>query len=175
MSPSAQSSYSYEREFKGILQATPSVLSRAVRGLTPLEREQYLKIKSHPFMVVRAAGSFGVDLIAIRGDISFPVEIKSSTRRILHFGGTKNEKQAENLLESCRRANITPVYAYRLKGMRGDAWRVFTLKMEGLKGRAATLNRALPGLRRSSKGNYIMAWEEGMPLAEFIDFLCSGF
>ncbi|MCD6383938.1 MAG: Holliday junction resolvase [Thermoproteota archaeon] len=172
MAPSG-AGYSYEREFKGILQATPSVLARAIRGLSALEREQYLKIKGKPFMVVRAAGSFGVDLIAIRGDISFPVEVKSSTRKVLHFGGTKNERQAENLLESCKRANISPVYAYRLKGVRGDSWRVFTLKMSGLRGRAATLNRTLPGLKQSEKGNYIMAWLEGMPLAEFIDFLCT--
>jgi len=72
------SSSQYEREFKSILEGDQSILSRITKTCTALEKDSYFCICNKPFIVVRAAGSFGVDLVAIRGDISFLVEIKTS-------------------------------------------------------------------------------------------------
>ena len=75
----------YERELKAILAGDEKVIDKMIRTCTDEEREGYLSIKELPFMVVRAAGSHGVDLIALRWDFSFPIEVKSSADHILHF------------------------------------------------------------------------------------------
>ncbi|HEC80881.1 MAG TPA: Holliday junction resolvase, partial [Thermoplasmatales archaeon] len=75
----------YERELKGILQGDKSTLLSVTKSCSPVEREKYMMILEKPFVVVRAAGSYGVDLVAVRGDVSFLAEIKSSNSDTLHF------------------------------------------------------------------------------------------
>jgi len=163
----------YERELKAILKGDEKVLSVVTRGCSPVEREKYMMIKKRPFIVVRAAGSYGMDLVAVRGDISFLVEIKSSSSDTLHFSSKsgKLQKQAVDMKEECERAGALPIYAFRLKNYRGDAWRIFTLDIDGLEGRAKVLHSRLPKLENSRENNLIMRWRDGMPLSEFIYYL----
>jgi len=168
------SSSQYEREFKSILEGEDKTLSKMTKTCSALEKNSYFKICDKPFIVVRAAGSFGVDLVAVRGDISFLVEIKTSIENTLHFSsvGGKLQKQAELMRDMCEKTKTLPVYAFRLKGYRGDSWRIFTMDVNGLEGRASVLNRRLPKLSSSKSGNYIMKWEEGTSLSDFISYLC---
>jgi len=168
-----KSSSIYERELKGILQADEGVLSRVIKGCREEEKENYLSIKNRPFMVIRAAGSFGVDLVAIRSDFSLPIEVKSSSSKKITFShsGGRAQEQAERMRKECQRAGLIPIYAFRLKSYRGDAWRIFTLEIEGLEGRSALLYERIPKIHRSSRGGYVMKWDEGMKLSDFIGLL----
>ncbi len=162
----------YERELKGILQGDVDMILKVTKSCSVEERQKYREIEQHPFMVVRAAGSFGMDLIAIRGDIAFPIEEKSSAESVLRFGGGRLGQQADWLLEECRRARVMPIYAFRLKGVRGDSWRIFTLPIEGLDGRNKLVHERIPVMRTTKQGNFVMEWEQGMQLCEFLHYLC---
>lgn len=164
----------YEREFKSILEGENKTLLNITKTCSTIEKDNYSKINDKPFIVVRAAGSFGVDLVAVRGDISFLIEIKTSVEDTLHFSRVsgKLQKQAEMMRDICEKTKTLPIYAFRLKNYRGDSWRVFTIDVEGLEGRTSVLHKRLPKLTPSKSGNFIMRWERGMPLSNFISYLC---
>ena len=164
----------YEREFKGILEGDEKTLYKQTKSCSPLEKGNYYLIKGKPFIVVRAAGSFGVDLVALRGDISFLVEIKSSNTDTLHFSSVngKLQRQAEKMQRECEKTGTLPVYGFRLKGHGGDSWRLFTMENQKLEGRAKILHNRLPKLSLSKSGNFIMRWGAGMSLSDFIMYLC---
>lgn len=165
----------YEREFKMLLQGDEETVRRIIKACDSDIHFSYLKILNKPFIVIRAAGSFGVDLVAIRGDVSFPIEVKASSDRLVHFSDSSGRalKQAAELKAECLRANVFPVYAHRLKGVRGDdPWRVSTVEIDGLEGRIKTLHRMLPRVHITKAGNIALNWETAMPLHRLIDYLC---
>lgn len=165
----------YERELKGILMADPDVLNRVVKNLPADEQLAYMKIIPMPFVVVRAAGSFGVDM-AVVSSISFLVEEKSSVEDVYHFNAPRVVEQAALMKKLCTDAGITPVYAFRLKHLRGkDPWRFFTMDMDAskLEGKDRLVHSRLPKLEYTNSNNYIMRWENGMPLHNFIDWIVS--
>ena len=87
-----------------------------------------------PFLVVRAAGS-GIeerDLLALRGDLSFPIEVKTTKSKKIYLSG-RTLDQYEALVYEGERCGLMPLYAHRLKGTRGDSWRIFALKPRPLK------------------------------------------
>jgi Holliday junction resolvase len=164
---------SYERELKGILSGREDVLARVTRTCSDDQRMAYNSTRQRPFIVTRAAASIGVDLIALRGDISFPLEVKASTHDVLRTSNNsgRETQQAEDMMEMCKVAGVLPIYAFRLKGARGDSWRIFTLDMERPTGIAGFIHQRLPKLRQTEKGNYVIEWEHGMPLSEFLQYL----
>ena len=88
----------YERELKHLLSGDQAVIDKVTKTCTEEEAAGYRSLLSHPFMVVRAAGSHGVDLIALRWDFSFPIEVKSSADFVLHFSrNPRLGEQAENM------------------------------------------------------------------------------
>jgi Holliday junction resolvase len=168
------SSSQYEREFKSILEGENKTLLKIIKTCTSMEKENYLLIRNKPFAAIRAAGSFGIDLVAVRGNISFLVEIKTSIEDTLHFSsvGGRLQKQAESIVKLCEKTKTLPIYAFRLKGYRGDSWRIFTINIENLDGRLRVLNRRIPKLEFSNKGNFVMKWNKGLPLSDLILYLC---
>lgn len=164
----------YERELRSILEGDDKTLVKVTKTCTSAEKNKYSMIYNKPFAVIRAAGSFGVDLVAIRGNISFLVEIKTSNEDTLHFSssGGKLQRQAEIMRDGCVKTKTLPIYAFRLKGYKGDSWRLFTLDINCLDGKTEVLHRTLPKLDSSKDGNFIMRWNEGLPLSDFISFLC---
>jgi len=162
----------FERELKGILSANEAVLARVTKTCDTDEKESYLRIRERPFMVVRGAGSLGVDLVAISSGLSFPIEVKSSASDVLRF--SRSEKlaiQAQEMMDDCRKVGLMPIYAFRFKRQRGDAWRVFTLDVGPLNGRVRPVYNRLPKIEPSKEGNLIMRWKDGMPLSVFIDYV----
>ncbi len=125
----------YERELKGILEGDEKTLSKITKTCSAFEKGNYYRIQEKPFIVVRAAGSFGVDLVALRGDISFLIEIKSSNTDTLHFSSMdgKLQQQAEKMQRECEKTRTLPVYGFRLKGHGGDSWRLFTMEVQQLR------------------------------------------
>jgi Holliday junction resolvase len=163
----------YERELKYLLSGDEKTINKMVKTCSDGERRAYMSVMEEPFVVVRAAGSLGMDLVALRWDFSFPIEVKSTADGILHFSrNTRLTEQAEKMKCECARSHILPLYAFRLKGVRGDPWRIFTIPMEEeLKGNMGLLQRRVPGMRISPNGNYILKWDEGMKLSDFLDYL----
>ena len=164
----------FERELKGILRADDDMLARVTKTCDDIEREAYYRIRERPFMVIRGAGSMGVDLVAIRSDLSLPIEVKSSVNDVLRF--SRSEKlavQAQVMMDDCRRVGLMPVYAFRFKRQRGDAWRIFTLDVGPINGRLKVVYQRLPKVTPSKDGNLIMRWHDGMPLSKFIDYMVS--
>lgn len=165
----------FERELKGILRGDESAIAAAIRSCSPEEQKGYLRIQRWPFTVLRAAGSLGVDLVAIRGDISFPIEVKASKRPTLWLSNTRRTiVQARELREECSRSHVLPLYAYRLKNSRGDSWRIFTIEDVEVEGHLRDVQRELPKVVTSKGGHYILRWAEGLPLHRFITYLANG-
>ncbi len=160
----------YERELKALLAGDQKSVAKMVKTCNALETAAYNSLLREPFLVIRAAGSLGVDLVALRWDFSFPIEVKSSTDPVMHFSKSQRlVEQADNMLDECHRSHLVPVYAFRLKGFRGDPWRVFTIPCDHVfRGKHSVLYRRLPKLDVSQSGNYIMRWEDGMKLSDFI-------
>jgi len=164
----------YERELKNILEGESNILDKITKTCSIIEKDNYQKIAKKPFAVIRAAGSFGIDLVATRGDISFLTEVKTSKENTLHFSSMsgKLQQQAEDMIKLCEKTQTLPLYAFRAKRVRGDSWRIFTFHMKNLSGRQKILNNRIPKIGKSKTGNYIMKWGEGMPLSDFISYLC---
>lgn len=163
----------YERELKGILEADTDTLKRVIKKCDADGSRKYLLIERKPFLVVRGAGSMGFDLIAVRCDMSIPIEVKSSSSGIVPFtsNSARETKQAELFRIRCERVGLFPLYALRLKNARGDPWRVFTLNISVSK-EAEWIHRELPVIDRTKSNNYIMKWEKGKPLGDFIELIC---
>ncbi|MCL2607941.1 MAG: Holliday junction resolvase [Methanomassiliicoccaceae archaeon] len=163
----------YERELKHLLAGDEKTVKAMMKTCDDNEKRGYSMIMDNPFVVIRAAGSLGVDLVALRWDFSFPIEVKSSAEDSLRF--TKNYRimeQAEKMAEDCKRSSLIPIYAFRLKGYRGDPWRVFALPTDNmLKGKVRLVQRTVPPIGTNSNGNLVMKWDDGMKLSKFIEYL----
>lgn len=165
----------YERELKGILAAEEGVLRKMTTALPPEQAAAYLKARDRPFLVVRGAGSLGVDLVALRGDVSFPIEVKSASSDTIRFSdaGGRNHQQAVDMARECSRASVIPLYAFRRKGVRGqDPWRILTLPTTNLPPRIQLLYDRIPKVERTASGNFVLRWEDGLPVSKLLDYLC---
>lgn len=164
----------YEREIKGILEGDKKIINKIIKSCNIIEKNNYNKIYDKPFVVIRAAGSFGIDLVAVRGNISFLLEVKSSIQDTIHFSSIngKLQKQAKDMQNICEKTKTLPIYAYRIKNFRGDSWRLFTLDIQNIEGRLKLLHNILPKIEKSKKGYYVMRWNQGISLSNFILYLC---
>ncbi len=166
----------YERELRGILSADEATLETVTRSCSPREREDYYRILDAPFIVVRAAGSLGIaDVVAVRGSISFLVEIKTRKSDRILFSRKKDklQRKTELMRDTCERSRALPLFAFRRKSVRGDAWRMFALDVTELDGRSRLLHSRLPLIGKTKAGNYDLRWDEGMKLSSFIAYVAS--
>lgn len=165
----------YERELKAILGGDEKVLTTLLKSLDAAEMGAYLASKTSPFLVVRGAGSLGADLVALRHDLSFLLEVKSSKNDLLHFSDSPRlTEQIDIIRAQCERSGVLPLYAFRLKSVRGDAWRLFSLPGMQLNGRSRLLYERLPKIDKTTKGNHVLRWAQGMPLAKFLEWVNQG-
>ncbi len=162
----------YERELKDVLTGNEEVIEDLTKTCTEKEKEGYMKARDIPFVVVRGAGSLGIDLVAARGDVSFLIEVKSSNDEVLYLSNKKRlTEQAEDMIDICTETKLLPMYAYRLKGQRGDKWRLFTLNIDGLSKKYRLLNKKLPTVKKTVHENYKIPWKDGIPLNQFLSYL----
>ena len=164
----------YERELRKVLAGSPDGVRAVIRSCTEEERALARLVIERPFLVVRAAGS-GIegsgDLLALRGDICFPIEVKTSKHSTLYLNG-RLRSQYEALEQIGQRCGLMPLYAYRLKGTRGDSWRIFRIDTGQLEGRLSILARRIPACPLTSNGRPHLIWEEGLPLHRFLALVC---
>ncbi|KPV44707.1 hypothetical protein SE19_08610 [Acidiplasma aeolicum] len=166
----------YERELLNILSGNIKTIETIGKNLDPVSRDILYSLISKPFYVSRTAGSFGADLISLRDDYSMVIEVKSSEREQLTFSessGVKQE-QAIKLNNRCINSGLFITYAYRLKGVKGDPWRFFSIESDkNYTGRMRGLYELLPKQEITKNGNFILKWHKGLPLIKLIDYLNS--
>ncbi len=165
----------YERELRQVLAGVPKGVESVIRSCTSVEKQKMLQVIQRPFLVVRAAGS-GMegtgDLLALRGDLCFPIEVKSTRATKLYLSG-RTKLQYEAMVNEGERCNLMPLYAHRRKGVRGDSWRIFRVETTNLSGRLRQLEKSIPAFPTTRNGSYYLNWEDGMPLNAFIALVCS--
>jgi Holliday junction resolvase len=165
----------YERELRDVLAGVERGVEKVIKTCSPEEQERMRSIVNKPFLVVRAAGS-GMegsgDLVALRGDCSFPIEVKTRKVKKLYFAG-RTKDQLNAMIVEAERTGLMPLYAHRLKGVRGDSWRIFRVETEGLRGVLRALAHRIPALPQTRTGSPFIDWDQGMPLNEFIGLLCA--
>ena len=164
----------YERELRHVLAGIPTGVEAVIKSCSVEEKERMRLVLQRPFLVVRAAGS-GIegsgDLLALRGDVSFPIEVKTTKSKKIYFSG-RTLDQYNALAYEGERCGLMPLYAHRLKGVRGDSWRIFRVETSTLEGRLSILARRIPSLPRTRKGRAFIDWDQGMALNEFINIVC---
>lgn len=166
----------YERELQGILEGNEEVVESVTSTCSESQIENYSKIYEIPFVTVRSAGSRGIDILALRGEISFPIEVKSSKKKNIYFAGnTQLIGQIKKLKNRCSSARTVPLYAYRRKGVRGEKWKLYTIldlmdDVEIIK-KHEILSRKLQEIESTNSNNLKLNWRNGMPLNEFIIYI----
>jgi len=164
----------YERELRAVLAGIPKGVDAVTRSCDPVAKARARQVLERPFLVVRAAGS-GMegsgDLLALRGDLCFPIEVKTSKKSKLYLSG-RTWDQYQAMIYEGKRCELMPLYAYRLKGVRGDSWRIFRVEVGRLSGRLGMLTRRIPALPLTRNGKQFLDWEKGMPLHKFLALVC---
>jgi hypothetical protein len=167
----SRASSTYERELKDLLQGDPEGLKRYSRSLAPTEREVLPKLEASPFLVIRAAGSLGFDLVALRRDFAFPIEVKASRSDSILFSAASG-RAAEQLAAHRRavdRVGLLVLYAYRRLGLRsGDPWRLYTPAGGNVRGRLEVIRKYAGPIDRTRTGQAVLRWDAGLPLGRFL-------
>jgi hypothetical protein len=166
-----RSSSSYERELRTLLQGDESAVRAYLRILPAEERNAFERIVTEPYLVIRGAGSLGFDLVALRRELAFPLEVKAASGDVIRF--TDASGRADQQLAAHRRAvgrsGLTVFYAYRRLGKRGEEpWRIFLAGEVPTSGSLKFICRRLPPVSTTRGGHGILRWEEGMPLSRFL-------
>ena len=165
---------SYERELRSVLAGEIKGIRAVTRSCSEVERAKAMRVVRRPFLVVRAPGSGSEgtgDLLALRGDVCFPIEVKTSKSKRIYLSG-RTMDQYKSLKSTGEKCGLLPLYAFRLKGVRGDSWRIMKVEVEGLTGKLRHLSRSIPALPLSSRGTPHLDWEAGMPVHKFLSLIC---
>ncbi|MGD1099449.1 MAG: Holliday junction resolvase [Thermoplasmata archaeon] len=165
------SSSAYERELRSLLEGQPDAVRRYAHSLPPTERSEFERLIEQPFLVIRAAGSLGFDLVALRREFAVPLEVKASSEPVIRFSAASGRANAQLELhrKAVERVGLTVLYAYRRVGFRGaEAWRVFVTGKTPESGILRLVCRRLPKVSETPEGNGILRWEEGSPLSRFL-------
>ncbi len=162
----------YERELRTLLEGDPSAVRAYARSLSPTERAGFERLIDLPFLVIRGAGSLGLDLVAMRWGLSFPIEVKASSDDVIRFTAASGRANAQLAAHrrSIARAGLAVLYAYRRLGVRSEeTWKIFLGSDLPPSGRLRILCRGLPLVGETRNGNGILRWQDGQRLSQFLD------
>lgn len=165
-------STAYERELRTLLEGDPSAVRSYARALPPELRATFERLREEPFLVIRGAGSLGFDLVALRREFAFPLEVKASSEPVIRFTDASGRADAQLAAHRAAvgRVGLTVLYAYRRLGHRSEeAWRMFLASPLPEGGVLRVLCRRLPPVSTTREGHGILRWEEGLPLSRFLD------
>jgi hypothetical protein len=164
-------SSAYERELRTLLEGEPAAVRAYARAIPPELREQFERLTEEPFLVIRGAGSLGFDLVALRREFAFPLEVKASTEPVIRFTAASGRADAQLAAHRAAvgRVGLTVLYAYRRLGLRGqESWRLFLGSPAPEEGRLRYICRRLPPVNSTREGHGILRWEEGLELSRFL-------
>jgi hypothetical protein len=161
----------YERELRSLLSGDPPSVRGYARSVPPTDRGSVERLIQEPFLVIRGAGSLGLDLVALRHEFALPIEVKASSQPVIRF--TAASGRANEQLEAHRRAvarvGLMVLYAYRRLGLRGEeSWRLYAAGPVPPRGLLGLLCRGVPPVTATREGNGVLRWDEGMPLSQFL-------
>lgn len=162
----------YERELRRLLSGTPEDVRSYSRALPPEQRPGFDRLVAEPFLVIRAAGSLGFDLVALRREFAFPIEVKASSEEVIRFTAASGRANAQLSAHraAVARVGLMVLYAYRRLGRRDEEpWRLFVTGTPPDTGILRFVCRPIPPVATTREGNGILRWEEGMPLSRFIE------
>ena len=163
----------YERELRAVLAGEKKGVYAITRSCTEVERALALQVCERPFLVVRAPGSGSEgtgDILALRGDMCFPIEVKSSKKDKIYLSG-RTKDQYNALMATGERCGLMTLYAFRLKGVRGDSWRIMKVPVSGLTGKLRSVSRSIPDVPLTKGGKPYLNWHKGMPLHRFLSLI----
>ncbi|HZY71246.1 MAG TPA: Holliday junction resolvase [Thermoplasmata archaeon] len=164
----------YERELRALLEGDRTAIRAYGRRLPAGDRPKIQRLAETPCLVVRAAGSFGFDLVALRDYFAFPLEVKSSHEETIRFSsaGGRAEEQLADHRKTADRVGLLVIYAYRrVGGSRGDSWRLFIAPGPDGSGWRHIVRKRLPEVERTRDGNGVLRWERGLPFVQFVELL----
>ena len=163
---------SYERELRRLLSGTPDDVRTYARALPPESRGSFERLLTEPFLVIRAAGSLGFDLVALRREFAFPIEVKASSEPVIRFtaaSGRANEQLSAHRA-AVARVGLLVLYGYCRLGLRGEEpWRLFVTGAAPDRGLLRFVCRPIPPVAATREGNGILRWDDGMPLSKFVE------
>ncbi|MGI0154609.1 MAG: hypothetical protein ACREDE_00505, partial [Thermoplasmata archaeon] len=139
--------------------------------LPPEGRPAFERLIGEPFLVIRGAGSLGFDLVALRREFAFPLEVKASSDEVIRFTAASGRADAQLAAhrKSVGRVGLTVLYAYRHLGRRSEEpWRVFLASPPPKWGVLRYICRRLPPVSTTREGHGILRWQEGLPLSQFL-------
>lgn len=170
-----RSASNYERELRALLEGEREAVDALARRLPPEDRARLAAARSRPFLVVRAAGSFGFDLVALRREFAFPLEAKASSSDTIRFSSASGRALAQlaHHRAAVDRVGLIVLYAYRRLGLRGgDPWRLYRAPSAvPPNGSLGFLFRQLPVVESTRAGNAVLRWEHGLPLLRFLEIV----
>jgi Archaeal holliday junction resolvase (hjc). len=81
----------------------------------------------------------------------FPIEVKSSKKEKIYVSGRTMEEYS-GLKSTGEECGLVQLYGFRLKGVRGDSWRIMKVEVDGLRGKLRHLSRSISSVRISRRG-----------------------
>lgn len=163
----------YERELLHVFSGSVAGVDAVTRSCNAEERLRMRSVIDAPFLAVRAPGSGSEgtgDLLVLRGDACFPIEVKCTSGHKLYLSG-RTLDQHEALRAVGERTGVMPLYAQRLKGTRGDSWRMFRVETSHITGPMASISSRIPTLPLTGTGRPHLDWSQGMPLNRFLHLI----
>lgn len=160
----------FERELRGVMSGDKEDIDSVTNTCVESTTEKHEIFKKYPFFVTRAAGSLGTDLLAVRGTLSFLIEVKAYKKDKIYLSDQRRlQKQREQIIDTATQCDIVPLYAYRLKGETGEKWSVFTLNIyDDLSNDNKDVMLDIPALT-PTKSSHKMVWDEGLMLSDFAE------
>lgn len=158
----------YERELLKILAGDEETIINVIKTLPGEIGECYKLLIGKPFASIRSAGSLGIDIIAFRGDLVLPIEVKSSKHKSIGFSGEKMNLQYEWTKKLGEDTDTTMFYGYRYKTMqRIERWEIF--RVEGTGDGDKFLD--VPIIPKTYDDNPILRFGDGMLLSDFLGYI----
>jgi len=160
----------YERELRDILMGNRETLDTITKTMDDRSTKIYRHCMEKPFLVMRGAGSLGIDLFVFRGDVAFAIEEKSSSGTLYFTDDKRLEKQHQQFEKYAEEMGLAYIYAYRTKGRSGEKWSTFNTEKSHIE-RILTDASRLPQIPKTSHGNKSLHHEDGLPLSEFLTLI----
>jgi len=94
------------------------------------ERELKKKLQEEGWLVIRSAGSFVCDLVALNPRNHMLIEVKSNKAGNVNLGHDNKSKAQFDSLNELAKKGFNVSYAIRWKGFKGQKWEFHQLPLE---------------------------------------------
>lgn len=154
-----------ERELRSILMGDEGLIEEETKSVSPDRMDYYYHLVDNSFLTLRGAGSLGIDIVAMRGSLTLPIEVKTTKNKYdtVYFNDD-DEEQYQWMVEQSNEKELASFYAYRRSGVRGERWRMYRVPSP-----LSALNFGFLPLLSETPSKHKIVWEDGLPLSRFIE------